>query len=82
VIQSSEDSISARLTEMERQGFLKTVVEGEYRYAPASDDIAQSVTDLRTAYLESRVRVIEAIFSERTDVAARIADSFRAKKDR
>jgi hypothetical protein len=82
-IQSNISSVTARLTALHEQGFL-TSDGGKppiYRYAPKTSELADGVALLKTAYRESHVKVIEAIYADPMQQARNFADSFRFRKD-
>ncbi len=53
-----------------------------YRFAPASAEDAQDVTDLQDTYATRRVSVISFIFSKPLDKVRGFADAFRLKRDK
>lgn len=81
VIQSNRQSIEARLKGMVETGFLELKEASRFRYKPTNEERAASVRALEIAYKQSRVKVIEAIFSP-IDPAKTFADSFRIKKEK
>jgi len=81
----SHISAGDRLKELMRAGILVRV-EGagsgpEYRYAPESPKLEESVSGLEKAYSERRVTVINLIFSKPVDKIRTFADAFRLRKD-
>lgn len=81
-IQSSPASVAERLSNLQSRGFLERTAEEPpaYRYHPQSDELARMVVELRSAYRQSRVKVIEAIFAGPMDQAKSFADSFKFRK--
>lgn len=76
-------SAGDRLKDMGRASILSKVqgTEGEYRYAPESQQLAEAVAGLATAYAERRVTVINLIFSKPVDKIRTFADAFRLRRD-
>jgi hypothetical protein len=84
VIKSSVQSVRDRLEEMTHRGMLRKEVESEVRYqfAPASDDLWKVTSELRDAYKERSVKVVQAIYSKPPDAVQEFARAFRLRKDR
>jgi hypothetical protein len=76
-------SAGDRLKDMARSSLLSKVQggEGEYRYAPDNQQLAEAVAGLATAYSERRVTVINLIFSKPIDKIRTFADAFRLRRD-
>ena len=81
-IQSSPGSVAERLSNLQSRGFLERISDNPatYRYHPQSTDLAEGVAELRAAYRQFRVKVVEAIFSNPMDQAKKFADSFKFRK--
>jgi hypothetical protein len=82
-VRSSERSVSATLDHLARSGFLSRS-EGSppaFQYAPQSTDLGVTVGRLAHLYVERRVRIVEAIYSERVSAVDEFAKAFRLRKD-
>jgi predicted ArsR family transcriptional regulator len=77
-----EASATGRMEDLCARGLL--ACEGgtpaTYRFAPASSEDAQAVTELASTYAQRRVSVITFIFSRPTDRLKSFANAFRLKK--
>ena len=81
VVKSSRTSVSERLKDLVKNGFLAEV-QGEplrYRFQPRNERLEQLVSDLAIAYKEHSVRVIEAIYSRSAASLREFAHAFRIK---
>jgi hypothetical protein len=78
-IQSSAGSIQQRLSGLTQAGLL-TESNGRFRFAPRDESMRQVMHDLAEAYRERRVRIIEAIYTRKTDAVQTFADAFKFKK--
>ncbi|MBF5043540.1 hypothetical protein FGE12_14175 [Aggregicoccus sp. 17bor-14] len=78
-----EASATGRMEDLCARGLL--ACEGgapaTYRFAPASSEDAQAVTELAASYSTRRVSVISFIFSRPADRLKSFANAFRLKKD-
>ena len=81
VIQSNRESVRNRLDAMRDAGFFEMDAAKDYRYKPGNNEIEKSVAALQAAYKESRVKVIEAIFSP-VDQAPSFAEAFKIRRDK
>lgn len=83
VIKSSRASVEERLSELAQRGLLKA--EGDrdrsYQFAPHSDHLWQAVSQLRDAYKERPVKVVQAIYSKPRDGVQEFARAFQIRKD-
>jgi len=79
-IQSSSASIDQRLASLRNAGFVSEESPGVFRYAPADEQTRRTIRDLADSYRERRVRIIEAIYSRKTDSVQTFADAFRFKR--
>jgi hypothetical protein len=79
-IQSSEASVLACLEEFREAALLKAE-EGGYRFAPASAELANCISELIKAYHERRVTIIELIY-KKPDTIQHFADAFRLRKEK
>jgi DNA-binding IclR family transcriptional regulator len=81
-VRSSERSVSQNLEELSRRGLLRQ--EGQsliYRFAPQTDALRATIDQLAHLYAERRVRIVEAIYSERVSEVDEFAKAFRLRKD-
>lgn len=81
IIQSSERSIADCLDNFRLNGLLAEQTGGSYRLVPKTNELAQLISDLATAYRERRVAVIEVIYGRRADAIQDFADAFKLRKD-
>lgn len=85
VVKSSLQSVEGRLREMTERGILKKETDSEVRYqfAPAQENFWKLVSELREAYKERSVKVVQAIYSAKTapDAVQEFARAFRLRKD-
>lgn len=84
VVKSSLPSVEGRLKEMANRKVLITDAEGRYQFAPAHQDYWKLVSELREAYKERSVKVVQAIYSARStapDAVQEFARAFRVRKD-
>ncbi|MFO1499341.1 MAG: hypothetical protein U1G07_13260 [Verrucomicrobiota bacterium] len=72
VIKSNPASIHVRLKRLHQMGFLRLDEQGRYCYN-ASDGSVELVAKLALAYHQSRVRVLETVFSDSMDQARTFA---------
>lgn len=79
-IQSSEKSISTCLEHFSQTGLAVADDHGGYRLADQSD-LLELVAELKQAYRERRVTVIEMIYKGPSDQIQSFADAFRIRKD-
>ncbi|HEX7858693.1 MAG TPA: hypothetical protein VF773_00035 [Verrucomicrobiae bacterium] len=84
VIKSSPQSVKDRLNEMTERGVLRKEVEGEarYQFAPTNDALWKITSELRDAYKERSVKVVQAIYSKPPDAVQEFARAFRLRKDK
>jgi hypothetical protein len=84
VIKSSLPSVEGRLRDMTERGILKKEVDSEtrYQFSPADEGIWRLVSELREAYKERPVKVVQAIYSAKApDGVQEFARAFRLRKD-
>lgn len=76
-------SAATRLADLKKLGFVVPVdgAPGEYRYAPRTPELDETVRGLSEAYSERRVTVINLIFSKPIDKIRTFADAFRLRKE-
>jgi hypothetical protein len=84
VVKSSLTSVEERLKEMVKHGLLKADAGNEttYQFAPADERIWKIVSELRDAYKERSVKVVQAIYSKPPDAVQEFARAFRVRKDK
>lgn len=82
-VRSSERSIGQTLDNLTHRGFLRREPQSDsaFRYAPATDPLRDAIDKLAHLYSERRVRIVEAIYSERISPVDEFARSFRIRKD-
>jgi hypothetical protein len=84
VVKSSVQSVTDRLDEMVERGFLRREADTEIRYqfAPADENVWNLTSELRNAYKEKSVKVVQAIYSKPPDAVQEFAKAFRLRKDK
>jgi predicted transcriptional regulator len=80
-IQSSQASVEQRLESLVTAGLLAKDENKRFRFAPKDDETRRVVKDLADAYKSRRVRIIEAIYTRKTDAVQTFADAFKFRKD-
>jgi predicted transcriptional regulator len=80
-IQSSQASVEQRLQTLVAAGLLSKDANSLYRFTPKDPETQKLVNDLAEAYKTRRVRVIEAIYTRKTDAVRTFADAFKFRKD-
>jgi DNA-binding transcriptional ArsR family regulator len=80
-IQSSQASVEQRLGSLTAAGLLARDENGRFRFTPKDDDTRKLVKDLADAYKSRRVRIIEAIYTRKTDAVRTFAEAFKFRKD-
>ena len=83
VIKSSTQSVADRLNQMVERGFLQAEPDSEMRFqfAPADENIWGIISELRNAYKERSVKVVQAIYSKPPDAVQEFARAFRVRRD-
>jgi hypothetical protein len=79
-IQSSKASVDFRLSQLQT-GRLILKEDDHYKFAPADESLQSVVADLAICYRRMRVRIIEAIYSRKTDAIQTFADAFKFRKE-
>lgn len=84
VVKSSQASVSDRLAEMARHGILKSekAAEVHYQFSPSDEALWKIVSELREAYKERSVKVVQAIYSKPPDGVQEFAKAFQLRKDK
>jgi sugar phosphate isomerase/epimerase len=83
VVKSSIPSVQTRLKEFAEAGILKVEsgTETYYQFSPNSDRIWRVVNELREAYKERPVKIVEAIYSKPPEGVEEFAKAFRLRKE-
>ena len=83
VVKSSTSSVEDRLNELTSRGLLKAEgsPERSFQFAPNSDHLWTVVSQLRDAYKERPVKVVQAIYSKPRDGVQEFARAFQIRKD-
>lgn len=84
VVKSSLHSVEGRLNVMTDRGLLRMELESErrYQFAPADEKIWGLVSELREAYKERSVKVVQAIYTAKApDGVQEFARAFRIRRD-
>ena len=80
LIKSSDTGVRKALDELTEMKLVAR--EGaNYRYVPASSEIAKLVTDLAEVYRTRRIRVVEIIYSPELDALREFQRAFRFRKE-
>ena len=84
VIKSSTASVAARLEELVARGVIRGEkgAETRYQFSPEDQSLWRIVTELREAYKERPVKVVQAIYSKPPDAVQEFAKAFRLRKDK
>ena len=84
VVKSSMQSVQERLNDMTNRGILSREIETEVRYqfAPQNEQVWKIISELRDAYKERSVKVVQAIYSKPPDSVQEFARAFRLRKDK
>lgn len=80
VVQTNRALVQQRLDEFVKQGMMMLGSEGTYRFAPASEQLAKDIHAVASFYKSSRHKVVEMIYSPKTDDIRAFSDAFRFKK--
>lgn len=83
VVKSSVQSVQDRLEEMVVRGILRKETENEarFQFGPKDEAVWRITTELRDAYKERSVKVVQAIYSKPPDAVQEFARAFRLRKD-
>jgi hypothetical protein len=84
VVKSNPASVQARLEQMWERGMLRkeSTSEVRYQFAPADQSLWSIVNELRDAYKERPVKVVQAIYSKPPDSVQEFARAFRVRKEK
>jgi hypothetical protein len=83
-VRSSERSVAQTLEELSRRGLLIMNPQAsppDFQFGPQSETLKQTIDRLAHLYAERRVRIVEAIYSERISAVDEFAKAFRLRKD-
>lgn len=82
---SSERSVIQTLEGLAKRGLLAGTEEGgppsRFRFGPQTQALRDTIDRLAQLYAERRVRIVEAIYSERVSEVDEFAKAFRLRKD-
>lgn len=83
VVRSSEPSVAKTLDALARQDLLLRIdgTVPSYRFAPRDEPLIQAITALASLYQERRVRIVQAIYSDRNSEVDEFAKAFKLRKD-
>ncbi len=73
-------SIVPWLDALTRRGLLRREGDG-YAFAPADEDLRETMTQVADAYARRRVTVTRHVYRSKEDPAQRFSDAFRWRKD-
>ena len=84
VVKSNPTSVATRLDELTARGVLRkeSGTESRYQFSPEDPAVWKIVTELREAYKERPVKVVQAIYSKPPDAVQEFAKAFRVRKDK
>ena len=80
-VQSSQGSVSQKLEHLCITGLAVRHPDGRFQYKPRTEDLAVQVTALQNNYRLRRIKVIEAIFSQKSSDLRTFSDAFRFRKE-
>jgi hypothetical protein len=82
VVKSNPLSVEIRLEEFVRDGILKKQLADPpaYQFSAANGPLVRVVSELRAAYAERPVRIVQAIYAKPLEPAEEFAEAFRLKK--
>ncbi|HLP78135.1 MAG TPA: hypothetical protein VK327_14600 [Candidatus Paceibacterota bacterium] len=83
-VRSSERSVIQTLEELSNRGLLVHADEEglpRFRFSPRTAPLKETVDRLAQLYAERRVRIVEAIYSDRVSAVNEFAKAFRLRKD-
>jgi hypothetical protein len=84
VIKSSMQSVQDRLDEMVARGILRKDAADAalFQFGPKDETVWRITTELRDAYKERSVKIVQAIYSKPPDAVQEFARAFRLRKDK
>ena len=82
-LRSSESSVEKRVFALRDRGVLSrdALAGAEVRFLPPDPEMGRRIADAVTYYRAYPYRVVDLIFSKRTDSIRSIADAFRFRKE-
>jgi len=81
VVRSSERSVGDTLETLRKQGLLRLENAGAaYQFSPPNDQLKDTIGSVARLYVERRVKIVEAIYSEVSELD-QFAKAFRLRKD-
>jgi len=82
-LRSSETSVQARVRALIQTKVLapEAMLEGHVRYVPFSPEVDAQAKETIEFYRRAPYRIVDLIFSKRTDAIRSIADAFRFRKE-
>lgn len=82
-IRSSERSVREAMEVLTQKGMLKSNAPASptFSYSPESPELRATLDRLAHLYVERRVRIVEAIYSEPVSAVDEFAKAFRIRKD-
>lgn len=80
IVQTNRTLVQQRLDEFVRDQLMIMNPDGTYRYAPKSESLAHDIAATAGFYKLSRHKVVEMIYSPKTDDIRAFSDAFRFKK--
>jgi hypothetical protein len=69
------------LAQFERSGLVKLEGDGQYRFAPATAELASAVDELRAAYADRPLTVVKTVIAAPDEKIRTFADAFKIRKD-
>ena len=84
IIKSSLQSVQDRLNEMTESGILvkEGDIDARYQFGLTEGSNLDSINELREAYKQRPVKVVQAIYSKPPDAVKEFAKAFRLRKDK
>jgi hypothetical protein len=82
-VRSSERSVTGTLEALCKQNLVRQSDEPApgYQFSPPTDQLKDTIATVARLYLERRVKIVEAIYSERVSEVDQFAKAFRLRKD-
>jgi DNA-binding MarR family transcriptional regulator len=81
---TTPEIVADQLSDLRKRGLVGSTGDSElkYRYSPETDELAEQVARLDTAYKERSVAVITFIYSQPVEQVRVFADAFRLRKEK
>jgi hypothetical protein len=80
VVQTNRSLVQQRLEEFVKHGMMMRTGESTFRFAPKPEQLAKDIHAVASFYKLSRHKVVEMIYSPKTDDIRAFSDAFRFKK--